>query len=385
MFYYIRYTMRRYLQIGWMIMLFMMLFACHKSSEYSPSLLTRPFYDSLAINVKAFGAKADGINDDTPAFEKAMESANLLGKRVFVPMGRYKANIKILYDNIIIVGEAQPNKNLKEGTVIVGSINANNKKNIEIANLGIDARSVLNWVDAALDAGVYLDTTPLNHIYNHITLVGPGFHAKNHGILCQSGPSMIIKNILVADFFHGIAVKSSDIQLDSIKADNCGFTSIVIKSDEGGKQITQNINVNHVTINGDKKESSRKGGAIMVQSAYKNSLTSDVLIQNVYSNYGSVGALLIEQLQGVVNNVQVKNFKADNPVASNIRAAFDIYGGSNIVLNTCTSIQSLGYGFRTAGVISNIRVEKSFESGSRGSAYYGNFNFLELNGRVIFP
>lgn len=43
----------------------------------------------VALDVKDFGAKADGVTDDTAAFQKAMDEAGKAGGRVFVPAGRY--------------------------------------------------------------------------------------------------------------------------------------------------------------------------------------------------------------------------------------------------------------------------------------------------------
>lgn len=45
---------------------------------------------SKTLNVKDFGAKADGQNDDAPAFRKAFAAANAgPGRQVFIPSGRY--------------------------------------------------------------------------------------------------------------------------------------------------------------------------------------------------------------------------------------------------------------------------------------------------------
>ncbi|WP_432662636.1 glycosyl hydrolase family 28-related protein [Wukongibacter baidiensis] len=56
------------------------------------------------IDVKAFGAKGDGITDDTKAIEKAIEAAPE-GSIIVIPPGEYKCNITILKSNITIAGE----------------------------------------------------------------------------------------------------------------------------------------------------------------------------------------------------------------------------------------------------------------------------------------
>lgn len=45
--------------------------------------------DSFALNVRDFGAKGDGVSDDTAAFQKAMDSLGKAGGIVHVPVGNY--------------------------------------------------------------------------------------------------------------------------------------------------------------------------------------------------------------------------------------------------------------------------------------------------------
>ncbi|MDH7482358.1 MAG: glycosyl hydrolase family 28-related protein [Armatimonadota bacterium] len=52
---------------------------------------------SNTLNVRDFGAKGDGVTDDTPAFEAALKAAGENGATVFVPIGNYliKSHIRI--------------------------------------------------------------------------------------------------------------------------------------------------------------------------------------------------------------------------------------------------------------------------------------------------
>jgi hypothetical protein len=45
--------------------------------------------DPMALNVRDFGAVGDAQTDDTPAFQKALDTAGKDGSRVFVPPGKY--------------------------------------------------------------------------------------------------------------------------------------------------------------------------------------------------------------------------------------------------------------------------------------------------------
>jgi hypothetical protein len=49
---------------------------------------TRPV-DPAWLNVRDFGARGDGVADDTGAFQRALDEAGKTGNRVFVPSGRY--------------------------------------------------------------------------------------------------------------------------------------------------------------------------------------------------------------------------------------------------------------------------------------------------------
>ncbi len=45
--------------------------------------------DDFALNVRQFGAKGDGVTDDTAAFQAAMDSLGEAGGIVLVPVGNY--------------------------------------------------------------------------------------------------------------------------------------------------------------------------------------------------------------------------------------------------------------------------------------------------------
>ena len=62
-------------------------------------LANKEYVDSqlvdMAINVKAFGAKGDGITDDTIAVQNAINTAQQKNKTVHFPKGTYLCNIEI--------------------------------------------------------------------------------------------------------------------------------------------------------------------------------------------------------------------------------------------------------------------------------------------------
>lgn len=78
---------------------------------------------SGVINVKAFGAKGDGVTDDTPAFQKAIEEAKKdprIPRKIFIPNGFYHiSSLNLTNLNIKIEGESMA------GTQIISTKQAN--------------------------------------------------------------------------------------------------------------------------------------------------------------------------------------------------------------------------------------------------------------------
>ena len=169
------------------------------------------------VNVKDCGAIGNGIIDDTHSFDLAMDKADSLHIPVFAPNGVYKVNLVVSHDNLMIMGEQQPGEFLTEGTVLLGKINCHNKKNISIVNLGIDSRNQFGSDDAAaLYSGDGADSLVLNQTFQNISIIGDGYLSYKHGILCQTGSGITIKYITVSFFYHGIAIRASNVTIDTL-------------------------------------------------------------------------------------------------------------------------------------------------------------------------
>lgn len=368
------YQVQKLSYIIWLLVLF----GCKKEQEEEYYLLP-PL--GKGVNVMETGAVANGIQDDTPAFEKAMQIADSLHMPVIIPAGTYRANIRIPYDNITLNGQLQPSATFSFGTRIIGSINCNNKKYITLQQLGVD-NSQLKSV-AAILAGDGIDSIPLHHQYKNITILGGGYTDFTHGILCQTGGAISMRHIIVKNCYHGIAIRSSNITADSIEAISCGFTSIIIKSAETKNAVTRNVSVKQVTISGNSASPHERGGMILVQSFADNCLTENIEISEVNSSNGGIAAVFIDQSKGKIQQVKVSNCVASQQGDIADRACFEVKGGSQIQFTNCTSNQSTGTAFRCSGNAIQVRVAQSFENGSGTAAWQGNFSYLQLNGVEI--
>lgn len=361
------------------ILILILFSGCHSKKIIVPEIDM-----ALYVNVRDFGAAGRPGIDDTHAFSLAMRAADSLHKDLFIPSGTYEADIIVGADNLRIVGEAQPDETLSSGTVIVGKVNGNSRKNISISNIGIDSRGRLGpGEDAALCSGPGADSIPLQQTFRNITIVGDGYLSYKHGMLCQAGSDMTIRNIIVSNFYHGIAIRCSNVSIDSVKAISCGFTSVVIKSAAGYNARTENIFVDHVTITGNPLDAYSRGGLILVQSYDPQCITRHVRIQHVESFNGGVGCVGVEQRNGVTDDVLIENCTAEAQGDSPDRACFESSGGSNITFRNCSANRSAGFGYRCSGNSYNVRVERSYESNSGAGSWTGKFAYLQLNGIEI--
>jgi len=333
------------------------------------------------VSVKDFGAVGNGLVDESEAFTKAQKYAVANHAKIFVPIGLYKIDLSILYDNLEIIGEKNPiatDTSLYDGSIILGSINAKNKKHFNLSKIGI-------WSTTdAIVCGDGLGSEPLYQKYTDITLLGTGFWGYKHGFLCQSGSNIELNNITVNKFFHGIALRCSNVNVSNIFANKCGFTSIVVKSAAGGNNLAENVKINNVIIEGDQKDIYSKGGIVLIQSYDDACITKNITVNNVKSIYGGVGAVIVEQMRGSVDNVSITNCYALNTGDNTERSSFGVVGGaSNISFTNCLSVFAKGTAFKSDPLSKNVRVVKCFENNSGVAAYEGKFAFLELNNQVI--
>jgi hypothetical protein len=373
--------MRKKKQIYLFLIALVCLFISCSKNNNSKSNQDAYIIPAKYISVKNFGVIGDGKSDETAAFAKAQDYAYTNKVALLIPNGYYRINLELKYDSLYIFGENKPitrSDSLVNGTVIIGTINSKNKKFIQIENLGVWSQS------DAIITGDELGNKPLYQKYLNLELLGTGYFGYKHGLLCQSGSNINIENITVTSFFHGIAIRTSNVNIKNTIANKCGFTSIVVKSAMGGNEFAQNVKIEDVIINGDSTDVYSRGGTILVQSFDDNCYTKNITINNVKSYHGGVGTILIEQRKGRVDSVNINNcysYKSgDNP----IRATFDVLGAaSNIYFNNCNSSFSNAIGYRTSKDAINIRVIKSFENGSKVAPYEGPFKFLELNNNIL--
>ena len=68
-------------------------------------MTTLDYRTSGMVNVKEFGAVGNGVWDDTEAIQKAVNHANLTGRKLHVPAGNYFISAPIILDGCSMIGE----------------------------------------------------------------------------------------------------------------------------------------------------------------------------------------------------------------------------------------------------------------------------------------
>ena len=118
-------------------------------SYYSPLKINKK--NNLWVDVKNFGAKGDGLTDDSASIQNAINSIKETGGTIFLPTGNYLAYDLTLYSNMRLTGTTNGGSILTYKTGlesgVVGSLigvnqydegthdPSNNSKNIEIDHI----------------------------------------------------------------------------------------------------------------------------------------------------------------------------------------------------------------------------------------------------------
>lgn len=170
------------------------------------------------VNAKWFGAKGDGVSDDTVAIQNAIDSLNN-GGTIYFPKGEYLIEKTIyLKSNIRLMGDSA-NTILKKETA-GNAFDATNLHNISVESLNVENTN---------NGGIFFKFKGTNNIYiSNINIKGIGNVAYTEGISIREGDNAtIVNSYFKGTTGHCVAVGTNTLspvgKCENITVDNCIF------------------------------------------------------------------------------------------------------------------------------------------------------------------
>jgi len=304
--------------------------SCNKQSEIKvPD-------DKVVVSVTATGAKADGITDDTKAFQKAIEQvATQGGGTVTVPKGRYlvdadsmivvKSNITLRMDPSaeLITKPTKTGRNYVLMIKNASDVNILGGKIIGDRNAHLDTTGEWGMGIAVYGASnVTINGTHISGCWGDGIVIG----AKTAAPFNAPNPSrnVIVKNV-VCDNNRRQAItigKANGVLIDSCTLTNTAGTKPMCGIDiEPDSDTAQNIRIQNSVL------AYNKGNGIEVYVNSK-SVVRNVVVKNNFIHHNTYGGYLIR-----AQNVEfTSNRIIENKYAPAIRAKDTV----NCVLNPNT-------------------------------------------------
>lgn len=314
------------------------------------------------------------------------------GDSIFVATGTYTENVTLGANYVKIIGAGMPTIDggtgrLVGGTIIRGYINCAAKIGAVVQDLGIDLYGV-NSVDAITAS----NTTPTStyQTFRNLYLLGNGYSAAAHGILCSGGAYNTFDNIKLQNWYHGIALRGSYNNVSNIVAYACTANTIIVKSATTSQHAYGN-NITNVVIDGNDGAATTRGGPIRLESTNASYETRYNTVSNVSARNTAEGVILCSvNGGGTVAFNTISNVTAIGGGDGATRADFDCNGATDIVFTGCISYsRDAGYGFRVKSSAARISAIGCSSDTSGAGRYYEEsgtkFDWLDIgSGQAVY-
>ncbi len=212
-----------------------------------------------SVNVIDFGAKGDGVTDDTAAIQKAIDSLKE-GGTVYIPKGRYMVSYLVFRENIHIrlagnlpdatVGYTDEIADyVKNGDVAI--LRRNGKNNHMFYNLNKRDYCTEGVSGIALSGGV-LDCVTTGMAFVWVCADGVLFEnsivkdiSNNHAIQIGGCSNVTINNIMFAGYTNGSALTRETIQIEAMtpNALSSNQSTTPVRCDAGDYYYNKNISI----------------------------------------------------------------------------------------------------------------------------------------------
>ncbi len=161
----------------------MVTYAGTQIAQQANANVNKSIWGSLIINVKTYGAKGDGITDDTVAIQRAIAAAIAVDKReVWFPAGAYKYTTLTDTENIVFVGD---------GVTLDGTTSVPLVYVAQLADIAMSVKKFGAKGDGSTD-----DTDAINEAVTYCI-------ANKRNLSFPPGIYMVRTNVLEFDFDSG--------------------------------------------------------------------------------------------------------------------------------------------------------------------------------------
>jgi hypothetical protein len=309
------------------------------------------------------------------------------GETVLVAAGSYRETVTFGQPDVTLRGSGAPEYRagaLVGGTLIVGSIDCAGQPGANVLDLGVSASP--SSADA-IRSGPPRSEGIVRQRFANLALLGGGFDARSHALLCQSGAGVEVRDVRLYAWYHGLALKCNDATVSGVYGYQCAGNTIIVKSDKGTGDAAR-IDIHDVTVDGEPR-GQLWGGGVHIQSAADGAVTRDVRVEGVTARHAVRGAILIDRLrgQGAIEAITVVDVVSERACASSSCADYDVSGAIDVLLEDCRSLASRGYGFRARDGARVAVVAGEVDGAGAGdhASEDGSFTRLEINGQLLVP
>jgi len=314
------------------------------------------------VNVKGFGAKGDGVTDDTEAIQNALDALNSLGGGLLIfpyTASYYKLTDElILYSNVHIVGIGKPRitQTTSGKKIFVGA----SLTNIIIENLNLYGTGATESCTSGED-GIRLDSCS-NIVLRNLLIEEIG---GTCGICLCACKNVLITECIIDKFsYAGIAMLDlcEDIWIVGNIVKNCVKTDVPAYGIMSGAETTEQYShvkriyylYNHVeNINSWEAYDCHGGEDIYIIGNTAKNIRSGVVVQGAYQN----GLSILRNVHIEDNHIECITEEAGSSANAGIIVQGEddpLYIGEDIFI--CNNIVKYGNRFLQSNYYGGIRI-----------------------------
>lgn len=312
--------------------------ARNSSEEYQT---TNAIFPGQELNVKDYGAKGDGLTDDSEAIQKAIDEASALKKRLLFPKSSnpYRINSTlIIRDNTSILGYGATLFMPSQDRPKIMLSSEANKYTSDISIEGLTFNSVND------KKGIHYE---LNSLTSNV-----------QAIYFQGVDTLTLKNVQMNNMYNGLKLNASETGIPSVKimVDNLQiFNSRTPVYVDGTNDFTMR---NSILDAG--------GGAThWLHCVYINADTSNFILDNVKFINSPGGGITIGS--SYEERAEPTNIVIKNCLFENSKRAINVYGATNITIsNSSISQCQLGLALHEVSNLSinNLSIDDAIANNS---------------------